>query len=621
MPVCAACGRADQIFSGAQLKKGAARRCTVCTGNCLTISVTHSALPPSEALGLFGQPTYDRALYYPGQVVPEAGVTYCGVPQCSATSCRICPGARFRRGDLVECMHGQGEILCVQLTQPGDLSSAPVPQPKHWYRIKFRDGSEASSDSAVDTPDKVWQVPDKVRVTSSSPVDVSEPAIAVPGLPTVSGLDWRLLLQKGVKFRVGPSMPQTAQRVVDFATELAAGLVALRDDVDSADGLAHFAAALFKPEIRYLDANKLFTPGEDALYPTLPEIGNAALRACPFSDWTRIHPQRLASSGPQAKAATMAACAADLLAFTWLQQRVHLLRERGAKGLDAYEAEATTAQRRFHMLIDALCEAYPSDARLWVMKGNRLLQEKDIQPALSCLERAAELDATLFGVQYTLGNMYRNLRPHHSERKASALLYAGKEERAFRLFLSRAPDCHWHVPIACWCIVPLLLAKLATKSATGSMRTAEMVFAHPEEVQEVLDFFSRGERALALRSTFDRPDGCDFAERYEDAKQITKALRKHARDQAAPLPMCVRIAPNRCALEGCRVEGKLQSCARCKSVWYCGREHQVQDWAVHKAECKLFCDRAAAPSQGSTPDSRAGVDLAFRKAEKLGAGI
>ena len=625
MQVCAACGRDHQ--KNAQLKKNAARRCVECTGNSATkatvnvetvASYTHAGTPPAEAFAHLRQAAYDRALYYPGRVVPEAGLTFCGVPQCSAATCRVCPGARFRRGDIVGCMHGEGEVLCVQLTQPGDLSNTAAPHPKHWYRIRFGNGSESSSDSAVDTPEKVWRVQECV---ASSPVDGSEPAAApaaAPGLPTVPDLDWRELLHKGVKVSAGPDTSKTVQRIVEFATELAAGLVRLRDDIDSLDGLALFGAALFKPEIRYLDTNKLFMSDED-LFPTLPAIGNAALRACPFRDWSRIRPQCLADGSPQAKAATMAACAADLLAFTWMQQRVHLLRERGAQGLDGYDAEAATAHRRFHALIAALCDAFPTDARLWVMKGNRHLQEKQIQPALDCLEKAAALDATLFGVQYTLGNMYRNLRPHHSERKASALLYAKKEERAFRLFLASAPDCHWHVPIASWCLVPLLLAKLATASPTGQMSTNDMVRAHPNEVREALDFFNRGERALKVRSAFDRPDGCDFAARYADAKEITKALRMHGRKQATSLP--TRSTKNRCAFEGCGIEGKLLACAACNSVWYCGREHQKLHWPHHKADCRIFRERAAAPSQGSTPDSRDGVDRAFREAEKANVGL
>ena len=78
----------------------------------------------------------------------------------------------------------------------------------------------------------------------------------------------------------------------------------------------------------------------------------------------------------------------------------------------------------------------------------------------------------------------------------------------------------FQVPIACWCLVPLLLQKLATASPTGSMTTEHMVRHHPDAVREALEIFHLGERALALRSTWDRPDGSDFAERHAEAKQI-----------------------------------------------------------------------------------------------------
>ena len=32
--------------------------------------------------------------------------------------------------------------------------------------------------------------------------------------------------------------------------------------------------------------------------------------------------------------------------------------------------------------------------------------------------------------------------------------------------------------------------------------------------------------------------------------------------------------------------GSLQLCSACKSVYYCSKEHQVEDWPKHKLECK-----------------------------------
>lgn len=43
------------------------------------------------------------------------------------------------------------------------------------------------------------------------------------------------------------------------------------------------------------------------------------------------------------------------------------------------------------------------------------------------------------------------------------------------------------------------------------------------------------------------------------------------------------------ALKECKICGKeegLKKCVRCKSVAYCGEDHQKQDWSSHKRECK-----------------------------------
>ena len=34
--------------------------------------------------------------------------------------------------------------------------------------------------------------------------------------------------------------------------------------------------------------------------------------------------------------------------------------------------------------------------------------------------------------------------------------------------------------------------------------------------------------------------------------------------------------------------GTLRLCSACKSVYYCGKEHQTIDWPKHKLECKQF---------------------------------
>ena len=36
----------------------------------------------------------------------------------------------------------------------------------------------------------------------------------------------------------------------------------------------------------------------------------------------------------------------------------------------------------------------------------------------------------------------------------------------------------------------------------------------------------------------------------------------------------------------CGTSEKLLRCARCKTVAYCGREHQIRDWKIHRRACK-----------------------------------
>ena len=60
------------------------------------------------------------------------------------------------------------------------------------------------------------------------------------------------------------------------------------------------------------------------------------------------------------------------------------------------------------------------------------------------------------------------------------------------------------------------------------------------------------------------------------------------------LPNC--IMPT-CALEGCEAEGvkpRGGRCAKCQSVSYCSRDHQREDWAQHKDDCKRIA-RLAKP--------------------------
>ena len=41
----------------------------------------------------------------------------------------------------------------------------------------------------------------------------------------------------------------------------------------------------------------------------------------------------------------------------------------------------------------------------------------------------------------------------------------------------------------------------------------------------------------------------------------------------------------------CPKTANLKLCSRCRSVFYCSREHQVSDWKIHKLECKKLARR------------------------------
>ena len=47
--------------------------------------------------------------------------------------------------------------------------------------------------------------------------------------------------------------------------------------------------------------------------------------------------------------------------------------------------------------------------------------------------------------------------------------------------------------------------------------------------------------------------------------------------------------PRRCEVVGCEKRGEqVMACSRCKCAYYCGTEHQKQDWSRHKLDCKAI---------------------------------
>ena len=76
-------------------------------------------------------------------------------------------------------------------------------------------------------------------------------------------------------------------------------------------------------------------------------------------------------------------------------------------------------------------------------------------------------------------------------------------------------------------------------------------------------------------------------------------LQRNARLRAAAAADLAAGRLQRCALAGCAASeshvSQFKRCGACRTVCYCSREHQVEDWPSHKASCKA-ARKAADPS-------------------------
>ena len=92
------------------------------------------------------------------------------------------------------------------------------------------------------------------------------------------------------------------------------------------------------------------------------------------------------------------------------------------------------------------------------------------------------------------------------------------------------------------------------------------------------------------------------------AKCITPAGHSECNDIAAAFHKSMN-APGlrRCALPGCGAKeahpAHFKSCAACRGVVYCCREHQVEGWPAHKKACKAARKAAAAEDDGAGPSN------------------
>jgi hypothetical protein len=71
--------------------------------------------------------------------------------------------------------------------------------------------------------------------------------------------------------------------------------------------------------------------------------------------------------------------------------------------------------------------------------------------------------------------------------------------------------------------------------------------------------------------------------------QATQRTKKHAKQLDRRI-RSIFIA-KRCEVEGCdKRDEDVKGCSRCGCVFYCCREHRLQDWPRHKLECKKLAN-------------------------------
>ena len=55
----------------------------------------------------------------------------------------------------------------------------------------------------------------------------------------------------------------------------------------------------------------------------------------------------------------------------------------------------------------------------------------------------------------------------------------------------------------------------------------------------------------------------------------------------------------------CESQESLKRCAKCKTVYYCTREHQTQDWRNHKTDCKKLAAQVSTSEDTTSKTSSA----------------
>jgi hypothetical protein len=76
--------------------------------------------------------------------------------------------------------------------------------------------------------------------------------------------------------------------------------------------------------------------------------------------------------------------------------------------------------------------------------------------------------------------------------------------------------------------------------------------------------------------------------KFKSSNRLTKREVGHTRQLEKKLVSI--FVPKRCERVGCdkKDHDDVQACAKCKCVYYCGRDHQKQDWSRHKLDCNAI---------------------------------
>lgn len=86
---------------------------------------------------------------------------------------------------------------------------------------------------------------------------------------------------------------------------------------------------------------------------------------------------------------------------------------------------------------------------------------------------------------------------------------------------------------------------------------------------------------------------------YQSSSQQRPTVRKERHTQRLEKKKVAIWIPMRCEVSGCLKRGDdVKSCSSCGCAYYCGKDHQNQDWNRHKLDCKAsrkFGDLQARP--------------------------